>query len=124
MFLFAPSYLLPWTIDKTPSFSKGARRAKRECLSITDVGQIRTDAPKGTRFQVLRDNHSATTSSMCYWTLRHGTTIYTWRYKSLNDSVCGVKALWKVESGNVVQDGYVQYWLEGTWVTLHVQRKG
>ena len=26
-----------------------------------DVGQIRTDAPEGTRFLVLRDNHSATT---------------------------------------------------------------
>jgi hypothetical protein len=26
----------------------------------TDIGQIRTDAPEGTRFLVLRDNHSAT----------------------------------------------------------------
>jgi hypothetical protein len=25
-----------------------------------DIGQIRTDAPEGTRFLVLRDNHSAT----------------------------------------------------------------
>ena len=30
-------------------------------LSIDDAGQIRTDAPEGTRFLVLRDNHSATT---------------------------------------------------------------
>ena len=31
-----------------------------------DVGQIRTDAPEGTRFLVLRDNHSATTPPF-YW---------------------------------------------------------
>jgi hypothetical protein len=76
------------------------------------VGQIRTDAPKGTRFQVLRDNHSATTPPMCFLTLCRGATTYTWRYKSLNASVCGVKAVWKVESEDVVQDGCVQCQLE------------
>ena len=30
-------------------------------MTAFDVGQIRTDAPEGTRFLVLRDNHSATT---------------------------------------------------------------
>jgi hypothetical protein len=33
---------------------------KLEQKQKVDIGQIRTDAPEGTRFLVLRDNHSAT----------------------------------------------------------------
>src|SRR5687768_6885344 len=36
-------------------------RPKKKFLQKIDVGQIRTDALEGTRFLVLRDNHSATT---------------------------------------------------------------
>src|SRR5690242_2874797 len=32
-----------------------------------DVGRIRTYAPEGTRFLVLRDNHSATTPKITCW---------------------------------------------------------
>jgi hypothetical protein len=42
----------PWPKSE-PQFLKGDKKI--------DVGQIRTDAPEGTRFLVLRDNHSATT---------------------------------------------------------------
>ena len=35
--------------------------SKMQCVvAKNDIGQIRTDAPEGTRFLVLRDNHSAT----------------------------------------------------------------
>lgn len=38
---------------------QGAKENQK--VKVYDVGQIRTDAPEGTRFLVLRDNHSATT---------------------------------------------------------------
>ena len=50
--------------DYNANEEEGSRiKEKREKSKIktTDVGLIRTDAPEGTRFLVLRDNHSATT---------------------------------------------------------------
>ena len=35
-----------------------------------DVGRIRTYAPEGTRFLVLRDNHSATTPEIACWLMQ------------------------------------------------------
>ncbi|KAF2013457.1 hypothetical protein BU24DRAFT_424471 [Aaosphaeria arxii CBS 175.79] len=47
---------------KSPTASPPNNSKKKEL----DVGQIRTDAPEGTRFLVLRDNHSATTPRYHY----------------------------------------------------------
>jgi hypothetical protein len=50
--------------DTTPRAAKKSqsiRRLLRKSKKIRDVGRIRTYAPEGTRFLVLRDNHSATT---------------------------------------------------------------
>ena len=46
-------------ISTLPRTKKIERNKKRNTLD--DAGLIRTDAPEGTRFLVLRDNHSATT---------------------------------------------------------------
>ncbi|KAK7181209.1 uncharacterized protein CC84DRAFT_64935 [Paraphaeosphaeria sporulosa] len=61
-------------------------------MKVIDVGQIRTDDPKGTRFQVLRDNHSATTPSLCYRTLSSSANTYIHAPRLRDDSVCGCQS--------------------------------
>ncbi|KAF2651006.1 hypothetical protein K491DRAFT_110764 [Lophiostoma macrostomum CBS 122681] len=68
----------------------------------TDVGQIRTDAPKGTRFQVLRDNHSATTPSsiLSYQTSPDSPFLYnttTSRGKGIQGEKRGSAGRWERE---------------------------
>ena len=50
--------LRPDTKNETTAYNENRYSPKNVLI---DVGQIRTDAPEGTRFLVLRDNHSATT---------------------------------------------------------------
>jgi hypothetical protein len=49
-----------YTIKKRNRQKENASNTVKD-YATADVGQIRTDAPEGTRFLVLRDNHSATT---------------------------------------------------------------
>ena len=55
--------------SKKKAFHRLDRRAKikKRTAKKDDVGRIRTYAPEGTRFLVLRDNHSATTPKVASW---------------------------------------------------------
>jgi hypothetical protein len=55
--------------------SKKVGKSKNESQKV-DVCPIRTDAPEGTRFQVLRDNHSANTPLCCMAIFRRGKYTY------------------------------------------------